>query len=342
MTNWNRVNNELSEAVLAADALEELLAELRCDPRGTAGGWRGRCPAHGGEDFNFVVREGDDLPVLWACHSHHCERRDPLKPSLLGLVRGALGDGPERPATMGEAVAFLRAFIERLGTPSAPRPARPAKAPTPAGSGWAPTRAEVRQRLVIPSPYFLGRGFSPAVLDRFDVGYSAKLGRSVAPVYDRDGVYAGFVSRSTKPLCGGCGWCHPPDAPCGRGEPRWQFPPDFPKRFHLFNHEGVALSPTRSVLLVEGVPDVLRAAEAGVDAVACFGTDLSDPQQVAFEVLGKRVVVAFDNDGPGRAAAAEVARRLGRACPVEVRHPPAGYKDVGDMPAAEVARWYGR
>jgi DNA primase len=47
------------------------------------------------------------------------------------------------------------------------------------------------------------------------------------------------------------------------------------------------------------------------------------------------VVVAFDNDKPGRRLAASTADLLWRdGAKAVVRHPPAGFKDVGEMSTA--------
>src|SRR4051812_36673956 len=116
MVNWNRVNNELSEAVLGVDGLEALLGELGCDVVAQNSGWRyrGACPVHRGDHENFEVRaEGHTLPIRWACFSNLCHTQAPLKNNLLGLVRGALGDGPDHPAGLHAARTFVEAFLSR-------------------------------------------------------------------------------------------------------------------------------------------------------------------------------------------------------------------------------------
>jgi DNA primase len=56
--------------------------------------------------------------------------------------------------------------------------------------------------------------------------------------------------------------------------------------------------------------------------------------------LGKRVVVAFDNDPAGVENAVKVrARLLAHGAEAEIRHPPKAFKDVGEMTAKEVATW---
>jgi hypothetical protein len=341
MANWNKVNNVLSEAVLDADRLEELLAGLGVDVRWARNGrsLRGRCPVHKGRDANFEVRTGGrTLPVYWACFSNHCEKNDQLKNNLLGLVRGAISENPDRPVTLHAAQRYLEEFLAR---DPGRAPARPARAARPARKTLSLTRHQVRAVLRIPSAYFVGRGFDPGVLDRLDVGASDRLKRAVVPIYDDEGsTCVGYISRSVHPFCAECEWCHPADDPCVWGEPRWMFPADFPKSEYLFSYADARRSDSSFVLLVEGVPDVLRAAEAGIPAVAAFGTDISAAQTKKLVALDKKVVVAFDNDDAGSkagTATAELLRREGLS--VEVRHPPAVFKDVGEMAARDVADW---
>jgi hypothetical protein len=53
------------------------------------------------------------------------------------------------------------------------------------------------------------------------------------------------------------------------------------------------------------------------------------------------VLVAFDNDDAGRKGAVRAADVLrGVRADVTVLHPPPWYKDVGEMPAAEVKGWW--
>jgi hypothetical protein len=187
----------------------------------------------------------------------------------------------------------------------------------------------------------VGRGFDPAILDALDVGDSARLGRAVVPVYDDGGqVYVGFVSRAVTPACGACGRHHGPAEGCTAGQPRWSFPRNFAKGEWLYNLAAARSSTSAFVLLVEGVPDVLRAAEAGVPAVACFGTDLSVAQTRKLAALRRYVLVAFDNDEAGRRTAAVLAPVLRReGLRAGVRHPPDGFKDIGEMGADDVKLW---
>src|SRR5262249_43126032 len=154
-------NNRTSSAILDADRLDDLLLELGCNLRRFPGGSRysGPCPIHGGDGKNFRLGTGGDvLPIWWACHSRECHRE--YKPSLLGFVRGVLSFQEGKKVSIQTAMNFIKRFVAKLPTGANPRP-RPA--PKSVAEPFSLSREQVRARLVIPSPYFVTRGFNPSV-----------------------------------------------------------------------------------------------------------------------------------------------------------------------------------
>ncbi len=327
MVNWNAVNNSLSERLLQSGRVEEYLLHLGVVVKSFPGGisFRGPCPVHDGDGNNFEVRtDGDTVPIHWRCHSHGCHKNPKLKPNLVGLVRGALTGDPDRPASLWDAVKHVGTFLAMGGSHP---PARPRSKTQRPNFAFALTREQVRNRLLIPSPYFVDRGFDAAIVDRLDIGHSHKQGRAIVPIYDEgDSTCVGFIARTIRP---------------DDTRPRWQFPTNFRSGEWLYNHAAVRNSPTPFVLVVEGVPDVLRATEAGVPAVAAFGVEVSVAQVRKLASLNKEVVVAFDNDEAGRSAAVSAVTLLRReGVQAVIRHPPSGVKDVGEMAAGDVAGWF--
>jgi hypothetical protein len=323
--NWNRVNNELSNAILQTERLDELLTSLGCNLIDYSGWgtYRGPCPVHSGEDANFQLRtEGDVLPIHWKCYSHGCEQR--FKPTLLGLVRGVLTERDRTGVTLQAAVSFLRTFLPD----GQPTPViKPRERTGRQGRRLRLTRQQVRKRLEIPSPYFVSRGFSPEILDAMDVGHSRKKGRTIVPLYDPTGeVCIGYLSRSESPDC--------------LPNRRWYTSDGFPKGSYLYNEACTRRSDSSPIFLVEGAGEVFKIAEAGYPAVALLGSDLTDAQQKRIAKMGKKVVVAFDNDPPGREKG-RIAHMLlsHRGVPTQLWFPPEGFKDIGEMPAGEVKRW---
>lgn len=340
--NWNAENNELSRRLINADRVGELLDALGCELHHDPGSdvYRGRCPVHGEEKSgrNFKLRTGgDSLPIYWSCYSHHYER-DPLKPNLLGLVRGVRG------GSLHDAVKYVKDFLGQGGgdgKAAKPRP-RPPAAEKKAANQLALTREYVRRRWQAPSAYFRGRGFCPKVLDELDVRHSEE-GKSVVPLYDdADKLCVGFMLRSEWPLCAKCGLHHGGED-CRFAHKAWKvFPEKFPKSSYLYGYAAARRHPSWMVLLVEGIPEVFRAREAGLPAVAILGSKLYDEQARKLAALRKSVMVCLDADQQGTIGGYEAVRLLSdRRVHVSPCQVPAPHKDIGDMPAAQLRVWLG-
>jgi hypothetical protein len=335
--NWNTVNNSASVAILEANRLGELLASLgfRLDILPDKTVYRASCPVHGGDGDGFVLTlGGDTLPIRWKCWSAHCEER--LKPSLLGLVRGLLEvqAGPE--VSLKAAADHLRNFLGGLPSASQATPR-----PQPEPKLLTLTRQQVRGRLEIPSPYFVVRGFSPAVLDMLDVGHSGKMRRTVVPIYDDTAERCiGYTARSEKPVCERCRKCHRPGDDCRFGQSKWALPEGFPKGAYLYHYAAALRSDVQHVFLVEGAGDVFSLIAAGYLAVAALGSELSDLQVEKLAALQKEVIISFDNDPAGKKGSAAASKALrARGVPERTWFPPSGFHDLGDMPVSEVIRW---
>lgn len=339
-TDWNRVNNSLSRAVLAAGQIEHILDDLGCNLKSSnRRTFRGPCPIHegDGDSFSLEVGEDDAVPIRWVCFSNRCQ--DEYKPSLLGLVRGVLSTRDGRKVHPRVAADFLARYagevVMRGGdegfTPKPPREPRLLSI----------DRDAVRRRLTIPSPYFLARGFSRDVLEAFDVGESATLMRAVIPLYDNDEgrVCIGFLARSYRPRCERCRKHH--DGPeCRYGQSKWRMADDFPADRYLYNYAAAKATAAPFVFLAEGAPDVFRLTEMGLVGVATLGSDVSADQFRMLAALGKEIWVAFDNDEGGRKAEKSLRSRQAEAgikLPGTSFRPPAPYKDFGDTPAPELA-----
>jgi hypothetical protein len=339
---WNAYNNRISSAILDTDGLDDLLlSQLGCSLERFPGGriYRGPCPVHGGDGKNFVLRtDGESVPVNWKCYSQHCE--DVYKPSLLGLVRGVLSFQEGRKVHLREAVNYLKEFVNTFGV-KVRRPSLKLTVPsaTPRPPTW--TREEVRQRLVIPSPYFVGRGFAPAVLDQMDVGHSPKLGRSVVPFYDDNGqTCVGYAARWEGPACPRCSLCHEQWEACGQHDHRWRVSEGFPKSAYLYNYAATRQAEAPFVVVVEGPGGVFRLREAQCSAVACLGSELTGQQAEKLAALSRKVIVALDNDEAGRAGARRAMSRLReyRVDALPLLLPPS-VKDVAEMRATDVLVW---
>jgi 5S rRNA maturation endonuclease (ribonuclease M5) len=352
--------NALSE--LASYRLDDFLGELGVSLRPAGKMLVGPCPVHGGDraDAFNLYPDGHTVRGVWSCRTRSCQHK--YTRTLFGLARGVLSQQRGSELSVREAIDWLCAFLgvawgglrvdaadaaKRRFVAEMGRLGRDVETPD---DGW--DLGTVRSRLVCPSPYFLARGYSAEVLDRFSVGEprvsdpaSPMHGRAVVPVFSRGGGrVAGVTGRSLFEKCGGCQRWHSPAEDCPaedhRHRPRyakWRNS-GFERGHTLYGlaQAAPAIRRTLTAVLVEGPGDLLRLVEGGVDnAVALLGVDLTDPQQALIEASGAmNVAVLTDADAAGQGAHAELARRLGRG--FRLSFPRLDRKDLGEYTPAEI------
>lgn len=333
----NKFNNEISRAILDADRLEELLDQIGLDyfQRWERNVYRGPCVAHEGDGPNMTVyTNGDEVPISWKCWSRNCEQE--FTSSLVGLVRGALTAERGHKCTVREAMSFLRRFVNaRPATSENRKPVRLKTDINTRPCGIRLTREQVRATLDIPSRYYLERGYSAEILDRFDVGYSWKKNRVIVPLYDDCGeMCVGYLGRTIYPECDSCNCYHQPGRNCPRvGVLKWKLSDGFKKQRYLYNYFNVSRCRLDVLLVTEGPGDVWRAAEAGISAVALLGVGCTEQQAERIASLGCKVLVALDNDQAGNKAAPRVLRMLEEAGVMAQRVAiPGDFKDLGECP----------
>lgn len=361
--------------------LDELLSELGVRLYRSKKMCHGCCPIHGGDNpgaLNLYL-EGDTVPGYWKCNTQGCHLS--FRRTIIGFVRGVLSHhnhgwaalrdrdrrAKQKTVSWKEAVDYCCRF---LGTDInsirvnydeldrrrfAGNVANLTKRPEGRAAGLS--RFTVRQHLRLPSAYFLRRGYSREVLDRYDVGeYPGLVGkdgrphplahRVAVPVYDSDGKFAaGFTGRSVFHQCDLCKRWHSRDEPCPQKGDRnaWArtakwYNHGFQKESHLYNYWFAkdAIREQGLVVVVEGPGDVWRLEEAGIRcAVALFGVELSDEQQVMLEMSGAmNVVVLTDTDSAGDGAREQLKRRLCRS--FRLHFPKLSSHDIGEMSVQQV------
>jgi DNA primase len=187
------------------------------------------------------------------------------------------------------------------------------------------TRKQLENVLDIPPAFFLERGYSEEILREYSIGYcgdktQSLYDRVVVPLFDNDDANSviGCLGRSIHPECDDCGMYHRPEDECPtdymHNFVKWKVSKDFNDKQHLFNYWNCKdiLFKKRCVVVVEGVPDLLRLREAGIDnCVAVMGASLTDAQQTLFEMSGATSLVCLsDNDDSGNSLALQLKQRL--------------------------------
>lgn len=296
------------------------------------------CPVHGGDNPTGCRAYTNAALGYWQCHTRGCEKF--FRDDTFGLIRGIISrqrhtwnnDG-DRMASLFETAGFIRRALGITGDGPAMvvdqsnrefvTQTRRLAVEEGVEGKWS--RKMVRSRMTVPSKFFLGRGFSAEVLDRFDVGDTQTgpfAGRAVVPVYDHTGTMAvGFSARTTTDQT-----------------PKWLHS-RFSRARVLYNMAAGFREARRTgtIILVEGPADVWRLWEAGYhNAAALLGVSLTDAQQVLLEACGAgRVVVFLDDDEAGRTAAMKIVGQLSRCFRVVIAHAGQG-RDPADLTPDEL------
>lgn len=296
------------------------------------------CPVHSGDNPNgaCIFKDGTKSKGNWVCWTHSCQVKHGA--IILGFIKGLLENRNGKKVYFGEAVEFALKFLDKkaveipddptihsihrmnqineLISPKEKRPVRQI------------SRDLIVSELDIPSPYFLGRGYSEEVLTEFDVGDCFKpnkqmYNRAVAPVYDYDYNYVGCSGRSVLPDV---------------TKFKWVNSENFKTNEYLYGAwiSKKYIEKSRTVVLVEGQGDVWRMHEAGIkNVVGIFGADLSEHQLEELEKLPIfNVVVLTDMDEPGRIAANKIKTKCGRRFNISL--PEISEKDVGEMTVNQI------
>lgn len=357
--------------------LDDLLAKLGVNLYRSRKLYVGRCPIHGGDNQEALnlYPDGDSRPGYWRCNTRGCERH--FKKTIIGFVRGVLSaqqhawswmkDDARRAAqkttSWKEAVdwccKFLKQDICKIKVDYEEIERRRFIADVneltrqPNEKETLLTRSMVRKHLVIPSTYFVGRGYTPEVLDRYDVGFypatgKALSGRVAVPIYNRGNTgVIGFTGRSIHNQCDKCKRWHSAQDACPAQNDRVAVSRTAKWYNHNFSRESClynlwfaekAIRDSGVVALVEGPGDVWRAVEAGIyNVVALFGNQLSDEQQILLETSGAMdVVIMTDMDRGGDSARQQLQTRLQRS--FRLHFPKLSTKDIGDMPVGNVKK----
>lgn len=310
---------------------------------------------------------GDDTPsafmnkqtTAWFCHG--CKRR--------GNAITFLAEHED--VSRFQAVRFLREqfdsdFREPVGSFAsewdahfAPDPAEPSGAPVALDESEAEDRsidwaafAEAAERdeslLDTALGYMLRRGFSPEVLDRWQVGYDEISARITIPVRDADGTLVGFKGRATTP----------------DQKPKYLIlgdRPGRPERFGFAPYNGAQVvfgldrvGQTDEICAVEGELNVIAMDQMGFpDTVALGGSYVSPRHAALLRWHADRLVLFFDSlkpneekdgtpiigprvvpDKAGNEATAIAVEAFERYMPVRIVEPHLG--DPADMDREEV------
>lgn len=317
------------------DRIEELFNVLDIyDIKNNGKMYVGCCPIHSGDNksaFN-IYPSGESYRGNWRCRTHSCDKT--FKPSIIGFIRGVLSnkkynwqtDG-DQTVTFNETIQFIEDFLgQTLSNVKVSRSEIEKKnfanivkhiTNNSAENISKISRSSIRKSLIIPSNYFIDRGFDKNILDKYDVGLCDKpdkemYNRAVAPIYDMDHKYmVGCTGRSIFDKCESCQSFHDPQKICPTAEEKWKYSKwkhnyQFKSQNHLYNmwfaKEHILKS--SQVILVESPGNVWKLEQHGIhNSVALFGSNMSDKQKILLDGSGAMTIITLmDNDDAGNKA----------------------------------------
>jgi 5S rRNA maturation endonuclease (ribonuclease M5) len=326
------------------------------------------CPIHGGDNISAVniYPEGESYRGNWTCRTHSCQ--EIFKGSIIGFIRGIISHQKYNWTKKGDdtcsfkealdfALSFTKQDLKKIKVSRAAKEKKnftniihyintssPDKAVT---SGI--NRDSVRRSLKIPSQYYIDRGYTKEILDKYDVGLcdnpnKEMYGRVVVPIYNNDySTMIGCTGRSIFEKCSSCSCHHDPLIKCPPEDKTWTYPKwkhntNFKSQNHLYNlwFAKDSILKTSTVIIVESPGNVWRLEENGIhNSVAIFGSSMSDKQKFFLDCSGAmNLVILTDNDEAGKLAAEKIKQKCEHS--YRIYTPTISKSDVGEMTPQEI------
>jgi 5S rRNA maturation endonuclease (ribonuclease M5) len=327
------------------------------------------CPIHGGDNcsaFNLYP-EGERYRGNWKCRTHGCE--EIFKSSILGFIRGVLSHqdygwnkSGDKAYSFEEAIAFAEKFLnQRLSDIKVDKKhieknnftnyvsviCETKKIETEQKK--LPTRSQIRKLLNIPSAYFINRGYSSEILDKYDVGdcladNKEMSNRIVVPIYDNSYEHmVGCTGRSLFEKCDTCKHYHNQKNNCPEDSEiwkysKWRHSTDLKTQNYLYNYWFAQeyIKKSKAVIIVESPGNVWRLEESGINnSVALFGTNLSTHQRMLLDISGAMtLLLAMDNDEAGQKAAQSIITKCNKI--YNIYQLKFDKPDIGEMSVEEI------
>lgn len=294
---------------------------------------KSQCPVHGGDNAVACnLYPSGDRVVHWKCRSHNCESH--FGKTLIGFVKGCLSHqlydwhkAGDKEATFKQTIDFLLKITGQTFDNIKVDDNHSIEKSKFTNLVWTMIGEEevIQSEMIsrdfylknieIPAQYYINRGFSKEILEKYDVGYCGIRGRqmfdrAIVPIYDSTHQYAvGFTGRSIHEKCSKCNYYHHPKERC-KFFPKWRHSKGFNKEKWLYNYWYAKEFITKSkiAILVESPGNVWRLEEAGIhNSLAIFGTALNQGQRELLDQLGIfTIIIMMDNDDAGQNAAMKI------------------------------------
>lgn len=328
----------------------------------------GACPIHGGDKNNAfnIYSSGDNYVGNWKCRTNQCHKH--FIGSVIGFVRGVLshkkynwtGEG-DRQVSFKETIEFISSclkedytnlkidynlleknqFIKQVSMIQKRNKLIDSQI----------TREKARENLSIPAKYFVQRGFSPEILNKYDVGlntnsYDKDYNRVVVPIYDDEHKFViGCTSRSIYEKCTDCGSWHSPKITCPHKDYAWRFSKwkhsqGFHREQHCYNYWYAKehIQKAKVAIITESPGNIWRLEESGIHTgLATYGAEVNEKQIEVINSTGAlTLLIIMDNDEAGIKSAESLSKILQNTYKVYIYTPTKN--DIGDMSIEEVQK----
>lgn len=280
------------------------------------------CPIHGGDNptGSSILKYGVGN---WQCFTHQCHIQ--YGSSIINFLQALLSIHYDSNVNFSQALEWAANFVgetdlipqEDTTRTSFIQLCKYINKEKEKHTQFTP-RSLVRNFLTVPATYYIKRGYTPDILEKFDVGYCHNhnkpfYDRVITPFYDDNGEYmVGCSGRSRYEKCSICGFYHNPDTRCPLTKTeklatvKWKHNSNFLANSYLYNYWNAKqhILNTNTVILVEGPGDVWKLEEAKIfNSLALLGAKLSYDQKIILEESGAmNIIVATDNDEAGEKA----------------------------------------
>lgn len=323
------------------------------------------CPIHNGDNDSALnlYYVGEDYKGNWKCRTHKCEEH--FKGSIIGFIRGILSrkeynwtKGGEQTISFKQALEYATKLadidinsieVSKIDT-NKNKFVHNTKIFISDKKENKPTitRQQVRKSLKIPSDYFISRGFSAEILDKYDVGdclvdNKEMSGRAVVPIYDDSGSnMIGCSGRSRYNKCEKCKSYHADDT-CPDDYniwkySKWKHSSGIKTQECLYNiwNAKEYIQKLGFVILVESPGNVWKLEENNIhNSVALFGANLTDKQKMLLDISGAMtIVVIMDSDDAGNKARELVDKKCNRT--YNIRHITVSKNDIAEMSNTDI------
>lgn len=354
------------------DRIEDLLSHFNLEYKDNGRFITMACPIHSGDNDSALnlYYTGDNYRGNWKCRTHHCE--EIFKGSIIGFIRGVLSNNKynwhkhgDSACSFQEALDFATNFLNlSLKDIKVSKAAKDkssfinnTKILVNSNTTTQPiiSRNTVRKNLSIPSKYFIDRGFSKEILDKYDVGdcisqNKEMSNRAVVPIYDQSySTMIGCTGRSIFNKCEMCKSFHNSKDNCPSEEniwkmSKWKHSLGFKTQDSLYNSWFAQeyIKSSGSVILVESPGNVWKLEENNIhNSVALFGSNLSDRQKTLLDMSGAmNIIVIMDNDEAGKKARILIDNKCSRT--YNIKHIHIDKNDIAELSSLEIISQIGR